>query len=56
MPVGTAGSIKAVHQRELEQDIDAKIIHLPGFLDLKSAINAIVHPMNAIKVLLSVRS
>ena len=26
MPVGTAGSVKAVHQRELIQDIDAKII------------------------------
>ena len=26
MPVGTAGSVKAVHQRELEQDIQAKII------------------------------
>ena len=26
MPVGTAGSVKAVHQRELEQDINAKII------------------------------
>jgi queuine tRNA-ribosyltransferase len=26
MPVGTAGSVKAVHQRELKQDIDAKII------------------------------
>ena len=26
MPVGTAGSVKAVHQRELEKDIDAKII------------------------------
>jgi len=26
MPVGTAGSVKAVHQRELELDIDAKII------------------------------
>ena len=26
MPVGTAGSVKAVHQRELAQDIDAKII------------------------------
>lgn len=26
MPVGTAGSVKAVHQRELEADIDAKII------------------------------
>lgn len=26
MPVGTAGSVKAVHQRELEQDIEAKII------------------------------
>ncbi len=26
MPVGTAGSVKAVHQRELEVDIDAKII------------------------------
>ncbi len=26
MPVGTAGSVKAVHQRELKQDIDARII------------------------------
>src|SRR6185295_4633815 len=26
MPVGTAGSVKAVHQRELKSDIDAKII------------------------------
>ena len=26
MPVGTAGSVKAVHQRELEHDIKAKII------------------------------
>ena len=26
MPVGTAGSVKAVHQRELREDIDAKII------------------------------
>jgi queuine tRNA-ribosyltransferase len=26
MPVGTAGSVKAVHQRELETDIDARII------------------------------
>lgn len=26
MPVGTAGSVKAVHQRELKVDIDAKII------------------------------
>lgn len=26
MPVGTAGSVKAVHQRELETDIDAQII------------------------------
>jgi queuine tRNA-ribosyltransferase len=26
MPVGTAGSVKAVHQRDLEQDINAKII------------------------------
>jgi len=26
MPVGTAGSVKAVHQRELENDIGAKII------------------------------
>lgn len=26
MPVGTAGSVKAVHQRELENDIKAKII------------------------------
>ncbi len=26
MPVGTAGSVKAIHQRELENDVDAKII------------------------------
>jgi queuine tRNA-ribosyltransferase len=26
MPVGTAGSVKAVHQRELENDIHAQII------------------------------
>lgn len=26
MPVGTAGSVKAIHQRELENDIQAKII------------------------------
>lgn len=26
MPVGTVGSVKAVHQRELREDIDAKII------------------------------
>lgn len=26
MPVGTAGTVKAVHQRELENDIDAEII------------------------------
>ena len=26
MPVGTAGSVKAVHQRELENDIHAEII------------------------------
>ena len=26
MPVGTAGSVKAIHQRELEHDIEAKII------------------------------
>src|SRR5260221_8132115 len=26
MPVGTAGSVKAVHQRELKDDIHAKII------------------------------
>lgn len=26
MPVGTQGSVKAVHQRELRQDVDAKII------------------------------
>ncbi|MFM9027009.1 MAG: tRNA guanosine(34) transglycosylase Tgt, partial [Bacteroidota bacterium] len=26
MPVGTGGTVKAVHQRDLEQDIDAKII------------------------------
>ncbi len=45
MPVGTAGSVKAVHQRELENDIGAEIIlgntyHLylrPGIPLLKSA-------------------
>ncbi len=45
MPVGTAGSVKAVHQRELEQDINARIIlgntyHLylrPGLEVLESA-------------------
>lgn len=45
MPVGTAGSVKAVHQRELRNDIDAKIIlgntyHLylrPGLPLLESA-------------------
>jgi queuine tRNA-ribosyltransferase len=45
MPVGTAGSVKAVHQRELEQDIKAEIIlgntyHLylrPGIELLESA-------------------
>lgn len=45
MPVGTAGSVKAVHQRELEQDIKAQIIlgntyHLylrPGLDVLKRA-------------------
>ncbi len=45
MPVGTAGSVKAVHQRELKNDIDAKIIlgntyHLylrPGLPLLESA-------------------
>ena len=26
MPVGTAGSVKAVHQRELREEVDAKII------------------------------
>ncbi|MEO0332700.1 MAG: tRNA-guanine transglycosylase, partial [Bacteroidota bacterium] len=26
MPVGTAGTVKAVHQRELKEDIDADII------------------------------
>ena len=26
MPVGTAGSVKAVHQRELKEDIKAQII------------------------------
>ena len=26
MPVGTAGTVKAVHQRELEEDINAPII------------------------------
>ena len=45
MPVGTAGTVKAVHQRELVQDIDAEIIlgntyHLylrPGLDILKGA-------------------
>lgn len=45
MPVGTVGSVKAVHQRELREDIDAKIIlgntyHLylrPGLDILKAA-------------------
>ncbi len=45
MPVGTAGSVKAVHRRELEQDVNAKIIlgntyHLylrPGLEILKQA-------------------
>lgn len=45
MPVGTLGSVKAVHQRELEEDIKAKIIlgntyHLylrPGLDTLKKA-------------------
>ncbi len=45
MPVGTAGSVKAVHQRELKEDIDAKIIlgntyHLylrPGLEVLRAA-------------------
>jgi len=45
MPVGTAGSVKAVHQRELEKDIGAEIIlgntyHLylrPGIPLLKNA-------------------
>jgi queuine tRNA-ribosyltransferase len=45
MPVGTAGSVKAVHQRELSQDIGAQIIlgntyHLylrPGTAVLKAA-------------------
>ena len=45
MPVGTAGTVKAVHQRELREDIDAKIIlgntyHLylrPGCDILKAA-------------------
>ncbi|MBU1371405.1 MAG: tRNA guanosine(34) transglycosylase Tgt [Bacteroidetes bacterium] len=45
MPVGTAGTVKAVHQRELKEDIDAQIIlgntyHLylrPGLDTLKSA-------------------
>jgi len=26
MPVGTAGTVKAVHQRELMQDLEAQII------------------------------
>ena len=26
MPVGTAGTVKGVHQRELEEDIEAQII------------------------------
>ncbi len=45
MPVGTAGSVKAVHQRELREDIEAQIIlgntyHLylrPGLETLKMA-------------------
>ena len=45
MPVGTQGSVKAVHQRELREDVDAKIIlgntyHLylrPGLDILKAA-------------------
>ncbi len=45
MPVGTAGSVKAVHQRELKDDIEAKIIlgntyHLflrPGLETLEKA-------------------
>lgn len=45
MPVGTAGSVKAVHQRELKNDIEAQIIlgntyHLylrPGLETLKAA-------------------
>lgn len=45
MPVGTQGSVKAVHQRELQEDIDAKIIlgntyHLylrPGMEILRAA-------------------
>ena len=45
MPVGTAGTVKAVHQRELEADIKAQIIlgntyHLylrPGLDTLKNA-------------------
>jgi queuine tRNA-ribosyltransferase len=45
MPVGTAGSVKAIHQRELEQDIKAQIIlgntyHLflrPGLEIMKAA-------------------
>jgi tRNA-guanine family transglycosylase len=28
MPVGTAGSVKAVHQRELKEDINAQIIFI----------------------------
>src|SRR5436190_4545639 len=52
MPVGTAGSVKAVHQRELEQDIDARVIlgntyHLylrPG-LDLLGKVGGI-HKFN----------
>ena len=26
MPVGTVGSVKAVHQRELKEDVEARII------------------------------
>jgi queuine tRNA-ribosyltransferase len=45
MPVGTAGSVKAVHQRELKEDIEAQIIlgntyHLylrPGLNTLEQA-------------------
>jgi queuine tRNA-ribosyltransferase len=58
MPVGTAGAVKAVHQRELEQDIGAQIIlgntyHLylrPGLDVLQHAgglhrFNAWAHPI-----------
>ena len=60
MPVGTAGSVKAIHQRELKDDIKAQIIlgntyHLylrPG-LEVLSAIGGIHNFMNWNKPILT---